>query len=102
MTRYEEMLSYYVGYIKRISNEYYKKNLSSLTPCDFQVNKGRKYDKVVKVENGVVGSVHSFVEKSTGKVWKAASFKAPALNFHRANIYNYNSLVKAVHIHGIG
>ena len=39
---------------------------------------GRKYHKIVmEYENGSK-SVHAFVDKKTGDVYKAASFKAPA------------------------
>ena len=100
MTRYEEMLSYYVDYIKKISDKYYAKHLSNLTPCVYKVFKGRKYDKVVRVDSSST-CVHSFVEKETGKVWKAASYKAPAKNFPRADIYDYESLVARVSLYGV-
>jgi len=43
---------------------------------DFIVESGRKYHKIVMVTNQ--RSVHAFVDKKTGDVYKAASFKAPA------------------------
>ena len=49
---------------------------------------GRKYVRVI-VRNpaGESRSVHSFIEISTGDVYKAASWKAPARNVPRGNIY---------------
>lgn len=41
---------------------------------------GSKYIRVITM-NGSSRSAHSFVEKSTGLIWKAASWKAPAKNF---------------------
>ena len=43
---------------------------------DFVIESGRKYHKVVMVSNQ--RSVHAFVDKKTGELYKAASFKAPA------------------------
>ena len=95
MTKYEEMLSYFVAMLKKQSDEYYAEHLSNLTPANYRVGKGRKYDKIFREDaDGSSSSVHSFIEKSTGKVWKAASYKAPALNFPRASIYDYESLKK--------
>ena len=44
---------------------------------DFIVESGRKYHKIIMDANGS-RSVHAFVDKKTGEVYKAASFKAPA------------------------
>ena len=43
---------------------------------DFIIESGRKYHKIVMVTNQ--RSVHAFVDKKTGDVYKAASFKSPA------------------------
>ena len=40
----------------------------------FHTSTGRKYHKIVEGE----GSAHAFVDKNTGEVYKAASYKAPA------------------------
>ena len=52
---------------------------------DFVIESGRKYHKVVMVSNQ--RSVHAFVDKKTGELYKAASFKAPA------KIVRYNLLM---------
>ena len=44
---------------------------------DFFIEEGRKYLKIVMDANGSK-SVHAFVDKKTGSVYKPASFKAPA------------------------
>ena len=44
---------------------------------DFFIEEGRKYLKIVMDARGSK-SVHAFIDKKTGDVYKAASFKAPA------------------------
>ena len=39
---------------------------------------GRKYHKVMQCINGETESVHCFIDRKTGEVYKAASFKQPA------------------------
>ena len=43
---------------------------------DFVIESGRKYHKIVMVSNQ--RSVHAFVDKKTGEVYKAASWRGPA------------------------
>ena len=51
-----------------------------------EFDEGSKYVKIVSVSWGS-RSVHSFVEKKTGDIWRAASWKAPARNFARGNVF---------------
>ena len=44
----------------------------------FTIDEGRKYLKIMFKDSGGGNSVHAFVDKKTGEVYKAASFKAPA------------------------
>jgi hypothetical protein len=44
---------------------------------EFTVESGRKYHKIIMDANGS-RSVHAFIDKKTGDVFKPASFKAPA------------------------
>ena len=39
---------------------------------------GRKYHKVMQCVDGQTESVHAFIDKKSGEVYKAASYKAPA------------------------
>ena len=43
---------------------------------DFVIESGRKYHKVIMVNNQ--RSVHAFVDKKTGELYKAASWRGPA------------------------
>ena len=44
----------------------------------FYIEEGRKYHKIVMECEDGSRSVHAFVDKKTGEVYKAASFKGPA------------------------
>jgi hypothetical protein len=44
---------------------------------EFYPETGRKYHKIIMVANGS-RSVHAFIDKKTGEVYKSASWKAPA------------------------
>jgi hypothetical protein len=45
---------------------------------DFIFESGRKYHKIIMVDCGGSRSVHAFVDKKTGEVYKSASWKSPA------------------------
>jgi hypothetical protein len=51
---------------------------NGISPIDYQVETGKKYHKVVMIDGGGSQSVHCFVDKQTGQVYKSASWKAPA------------------------
>ena len=44
----------------------------------FYIEEGRKYHKIIMETGGNSRSVHAFVDKKTGEVYKPASYKAPA------------------------
>ena len=44
---------------------------------DFIFESGKKYHKVIVVANGS-RSVHAFIDKKTGEIYKSASWKSPA------------------------
>ena len=56
-------------------------------PYKFYIESGRKYHKIVMETESQSRSVHAFVDKKTGEVYKPASFKAPA------KIVRYNLLM---------
>ena len=60
-------------YEKRIADYKAGKDLYKFT-----INTGRKYHKIIMETSDGSSSVHAFVDKKTGEVYKAASFKAPA------------------------
>ena len=44
----------------------------------FVVESGRKYHKIVQTDKSGSQSVHAFVDKKTGELYKAASWRGPA------------------------
>ena len=44
----------------------------------FTIEEGRKYLKIMQTDTSGGGAVHAFVDKKTGELYKAASYKAPA------------------------
>ncbi len=56
----------------------FKTNHPNSDPYTFSVESGRKYHKIVMETESQSRSVHAFVDKKTGEVYKPASFKAPA------------------------
>ena len=44
----------------------------------FVIETGRKYHKIWQVDGDGSRSCHAFIDKKTGEVYKAASYKAPA------------------------
>ena len=59
-------------------------------PYKFYIESGRKYHKIVMETESQSKSVHAFVDKKTGEVYKAASYKAPA-KIVRYNLLNIAS-----------
>ena len=51
---------------------------SGICPIDYQVETGKKYHKVIFVDGGGSRSVHCFIDKNTGEVYKSATWKSPA------------------------
>lgn len=45
---------------------------------DFIIESGRKYHKIIFVDSSRNRSVHAFIDKKTGGLFKSASWKAPA------------------------
>ena len=45
---------------------------------DYIIESGRKYHKIIMIDSGDSRSVHAFVNRKTGEVYKSASWKGPA------------------------
>lgn len=63
--------------------DYHQKRIDEITNGDpevaFPIEEGRKYYKIImEQDNSSTRSVHAFVDKKTGDVFKPASFKSPA------------------------
>jgi len=56
----------------------FKSSHPNSDPYKFYIESGRKYHKLIMETDCGSRSVHAFVDKKTGEVYKPASFKAPA------------------------
>jgi hypothetical protein len=54
------------------------RNNNSSSDYKFYIESGRKYHKLIMETGAGSRSVHAFVDRKSGEVYKAASFKAPA------------------------
>jgi len=45
---------------------------------DYEIESGKKYHKIIMIDGGGSRSVHCFIDKQTGEVYKSASWKSPA------------------------
>ena len=65
-----------------VDREYHEQKIADLKnnigAYQFTVDTGRKYHKVMMTTDGGNRSVHAFVDKKTGEVYKPASIKSPA------------------------
>jgi hypothetical protein len=57
--------------LNKIANGSYEYRVS------YEIEEGRKYYKIIMIQSGS-RSVHAFVDKQTGDVYKSASWKSPA------------------------
>lgn len=93
------------GYIAAVSASAaadFAKNFSCLKPPKFESELGVRYIKIVKVDApGASRSVHSFIERSSGDILKAASWRAPAKHA-RGNVFEEDFGMKSSGANWIG
>lgn len=62
--------------------EYHQQRIGELKSgdcsIDYVIESGKKYHKIILIDGGGSRSVHAFVDKKTGEVYKSASWKSPA------------------------
>ena len=56
----------------------FKSRYPNSDPYKFVIECGRKYHKIVMETESQSRSVHAFIDKKTGEVYKPASFRGPA------------------------
>jgi len=91
MRNFETALKQFTDYMDS------KVDISRNMPKKFIAKMGKKYAKIIVVDNQ--RSAYAFVDMD-GKIWKSASWSAPAKNFPRANIFEPESY-KDFEIYGI-
>lgn len=82
----DEELPNFVQRLQQQFVEYYNQHGYTMAPPTVFVAGGRKYIKIARRDSGT--SVHCFVRAADGAILKAASWKAPALNFARGSIFD--------------
>ena len=61
-----------------LQDNFKSQHINSSSDYKFYIESGRKYHKLLMETGGGSRSVHAFVDKKTGEMFKPASFKAPA------------------------
>ena len=61
---------YHIACIQKLRDGY--------SDIDYTIESGKKYHKVIMIAGGGRRSVHCFIDKKTGEVYKSASWKSPA------------------------
>jgi hypothetical protein len=82
--KYSEMLC------EALLQDFKGRNNGGSSDYKFYIESGRKYHKVIMETGAGSRSVHAFIEKKFGNVYKAASWKAPAKHI-RFNLLDDNS-----------
>ena len=70
----EMVLDWTKELVQILQKDYDSQYKNSSQPCKFSITTGRKYHKILDRK----GSVHCFINKQTGEVYKPASWKSPA------------------------
>ena len=64
------------------NQEYHQRKIDELksgkSDIDYTIETGKKYRKVILVSSGNSRSVHCFIDKQTGEVYKSATWESPA------------------------
>jgi hypothetical protein len=62
------------------------------SPIEFMITSGRKYHKIILRDGNGNKSVHAFIDKKTGSVFKAASWNAPVKDERYNLLQDFESL----------
>ena len=91
MTTINDQVINFKNLIASKYNDYMtRNNFTEINACDFEIKEGKKYFKVIKKNRvGTSASVHSFINKDNGDIYKAATYQIPAKH-PRGNIFNNN------------
>lgn len=100
-TEFTDALKLYIEGQQHLINEYWKQMGFTYAPPDrVETEEGKRYVRVVRQDaRGSSRSAMAFVDKTTGDVFKAASWKAPAKHA-RGNIFDEYNGLKTATAHG--
>lgn len=83
---FDTQLNLYVQKIQKSMNDTFAVHYPNVPVPTVTTTSGPKYIRIVR-DDGVQRSVLSFVERSSGLIWKPAGWKGPVKNFPRGSIY---------------
>lgn len=89
-----DAITEFVIFLNEANAAHTAKHHPALKPEPIYADGGRKYIRIVKDRGGSSRHVHCFVDATTGDVYKAATWKAPALNGARFNLLDPVSFAK--------
>ena len=94
-------LNDYVALVTELNADYWTRNGFTFAPAPVaSVSIGRRYAKIIKEEGSHNCSVHTFVDMTNGNILKAGSWKAPAPNGVRGNIFSDDLGRSVINEHG--
>lgn len=81
------------GWIQSLISNYGERDYNKI---NYEIQEGRKYLKLIFVDTCGARSVHAFIDKKTGAVYKPASFRAPAkhVRYWLFDDTSYESMIK--------
>ena len=101
-TEVVERMDEYVAMVQQKQVDYYKRfDFTHSDPDVIGVEHGTKYARIVKYDQYNGGkSVHTFVNLNNGDILKSGSWKSPAPNGVRGNIFEADAGWSVVNEHG--
>lgn len=81
------------GWIQALISNYGERDYNKI---NYEIQEGRKYLKLIFVDTCGARSVHAFIDKKTGAVYKPASFRAFAkyVRYWLFDDTSYESMIK--------
>lgn len=85
----------FIEFLNQAEAKFIAERFPTLKADTFWVDAGKKYLRIAQGNaDGTGARVHCFIDALTGDVYKAATWKAPALNGARYNLLDEASLEK--------
>jgi hypothetical protein len=88
-----QAIAEFIEFLNAAAKKHTEEHFPMLDAETYWVEGGQKYIKIACGRSFGQTSVHCFVDALTGDVYKAAGWKAPALNGARYNLLDEESLV---------
>lgn len=88
---FDEAVTAFISHLKAVTDEYYARQYKTLTPPVYEVMRGKRYARIVRVDTlGDGRSAHAFIDMTNGDILKPDGWKKPAKHA-RGNIYDTTS-----------